>query len=266
MVVREARERKTRRLRCVFAAWALCCAWSAQAQVSGSVGVVSDYRYRGYSLSDGDPALQASLSYDWASGAYAGVFASSTQYAGNSGVQAIPYVGYARRDAQGRSWDVGLRYTHFTADSQADYAEAHVGLALRRAALRLHYAPDYFGQVSNWYFEVDGSLPLGERVRWLWHAGVSRSGDSSGDANEPTYVPPSYSSGGYRAQHAAYAPDPAHEDRTHVDVRTGFALTTRVCDVQLTWQHVDGNDTGAYAAPFDPRDRAGWVLGCVHRW
>ena len=41
-------------------------AWRAarrpvHAQVSGSVGVVSDYRYRGYSLSDGDPAVQASV-------------------------------------------------------------------------------------------------------------------------------------------------------------------------------------------------------------
>ncbi len=263
--MREARERKTRRLRCAFAALALCCAWSAHAQVSGSVGVVSDYRYRAYSLSASDPAVQASVAYDWASGAYAGMFASSTKYAGASGVQGIPYVGYARRDKQGRSWDLGLRYSHFSAETQASYLEAHVGVALRHAAFRAHYAPDYFGQVSNWYFEADGSVPLGARIRWLWHAGVSRSGES----NERAYVPRSYPATAYGAQHATYAPygpEAANDDRTRVDVRTGLALTTRACDVQLTWQHVDGEDATAYAAPFDPGDRAGWVLGCVHRW
>lgn len=260
--MRDARERKTRRLRCVFAALAACCAFSAHAQVSGSVGVVSDYRYRGYSLSEGDPAVQASVAYDWANGAYAGVFASSTRYAGDSGVQGIPYVGYARRDKQGRSWDIGVRYSYFSADTQANYAEAHVGVALRHVAFRLHYAPDYFGQVSNWYLEADGSAPLGERVRWLWHAGVARSGKATNHA----YVPPAYPTAGYRAQHAAYVPDATSDDRTRIDLRTGFSLTTRVCDVQLTWQHVDGDDAMAYAAPYDAGDRAGWVLGCVHRW
>jgi hypothetical protein len=239
-----------------------CCAWPVHAQVSGSVGVVSDYRYRGYSLSAGDPAVQASVAYDWASGAYAGVFASSADYAGDTGVQLIPYAGYARRDKQGRSWDVGVRYSHFTADTEANYVEAHVGVALRRAAFRVHYAPDYLGQVSNWYFEADGSVPLGERVRWLWHAGYARSGES----NELPYAAPSYPNPGYYARYAAYVPVVEHEDRTRLDLRTGFALTTRVCDVQLTWQHVDGDDATAYAAPYDSRDRVGWVLGCVHRW
>ena len=261
--MRDARERKSRRLRCVLAAFAACCAWPAHAQVSGSVGVVSDYRYRGYSLSAGDPAVQASIAYDWARGAYAGVFASSADTAGDTGAQLIPYVGYARRDKQGRSWDFGLRYSHFTADSEANYVEAHVGVALRRAAFRVHYAPDYFGQVSNWYLEADGSLPLGERIRWLWHAGVARSGETAERAYLP---PPSYPIPGYNAQYAAYVPEASSEDRTRLDIRTGFALTTRICDVQLTWQHVDGDDATPYAAPYDARDRAGWVLGCVHRW
>ena len=260
--MRKARERNIRRLQCVLVALATGCAWPVPAQVSGSVGVVSDYRYRGYSLSDGDPAVQASVAYDWAGGSYAGVFASSADYAGDSGVQLIPYVGYARRDKQGRSWDVGMRYSHFTADTQANYVEVHAGLALRRVALRVHYAPDYFGEVSNWYVEADGSVPIGERLRWLWHAGIARSGAAS---VERAYVPPAYPAP-YRAQYADPTIEATNDDRTRLDLRTGFALTTRVCDVQLTWQHVDGDDAAGYATPYDARDRAGWVLGCVHRW
>ena len=169
--MRDARTEQTRSKgtswRAFVAIAGLCCAATAHAQVSGSVGALSDYRYRGYSLSDGDPAVQASIAYDAANGAYAGLFASSVRDATGDGAQFIPYLGYAKRDAQGRSWDVGVRWSHYTRDDAFDYAEVHVGVALRRVALRVHYAPDYFGQVSNWYFEADGQVPFGERVRGL---------------------------------------------------------------------------------------------------
>lgn len=45
--------------------------------LDGTVGVVSDYRYRGYSLSDGNPALQAGLTLSHGSGFYGDVFMSS---------------------------------------------------------------------------------------------------------------------------------------------------------------------------------------------
>jgi hypothetical protein len=235
-----------------------CCAPLAHAQVSGSVGALSDYRYRGYSLSDGDPAVQASIAYDATNGAYAGLFASSVRHDDGNGVQWIPYAGFARRDAQGRSWDIGVRYSHFGAAREFDYAEVHAGVALRRAALRVHYAPDYFGQVSNVYFEIDGAVPFGERVRGLWHAGFSRSG--ARDAY--VYVP--------RETHGEYSTRGRYErrtgDRTRIDVRAGIAIETKACDVQVAWVHVDGGETAPYALPWNPRDRAGWVLGCVKRW
>jgi uncharacterized protein (TIGR02001 family) len=259
-------------LRCAFAALAFGCAFEAAAQVSGSVGVVSDYRYRGYSLSDGDPALQASVAYDWTQGAYAGVFASTADYGGDTGVQLVPYFGYARRDAQGRSWDLGVRASHFTSTDDTDYIEFHAGVAWRRVALRLHYSPDYFGQVSNTYLELDGSLPIGERVRWLWHVGVSHAGES-GDAYYGASPPPGGGPGGdYDARNASpvratyYEGYIGNDDRTRLDVRTGLAISTPICDVQVTWQSIDGDDTVAYAVPWNPRDRSGWVLGCVYRW
>jgi uncharacterized protein (TIGR02001 family) len=266
-------ERRKARLRCALAALAFGCAFESAAQVSGSVGVVSDYRYRGYSLSDGDPALQASIGYDWAKGAYAGVFASTADYGGDGGVQLVPYLGYARRDAQGRSWDVGVRGSHFTANDEADYIEFHAGVAWRRVALRLHYSPDYFGQVSNTYLELDGSVPIGERWRWLWHVGAAHSGESSSGFYDPMPDPGGpggpgdpYDAAHARPSRATYYEGARNDDRTRLDVRTGVSLATRVCDVQLTWQTIDGDDAAAYVTPWNPRDRSGWVLGCVHRW
>src|SRR6266508_589758 len=53
----------------------------AAAQISGTVNLVSDYRYRGTSLSDDKPAAQLGLTYDDASGWYAGLSASTVRYA-----------------------------------------------------------------------------------------------------------------------------------------------------------------------------------------
>ena len=251
---------RRRARRAALAVGGCACLWfaGAHAQVSGSVGVVSDYRYRGHSLSDGEPAVQGSVGYDAASGAYGGLFASTTRYAGDSGSQWIPYAGFARRDRQGRSWDIGLRYVHFTQD--AAYAEAHVGLAFERLTLRLHYAPDYYDDVGNAYFEADFAVPLGERVRLLLHGGVSRSGSQS--SPQKSAYRHEYGDGyGYDP-----TPDPTIEtDRTRLDLSAGLLVPTRLCEVQATWHHVDGSGAG-YAGLWDPADRSGFVLGCVRRW
>ena len=122
--------------------------------------------------------------------------------------------------------------------------------------------------------ELDGSVALGERWRWLWHVGIAHSGQ-----DDNAYVPPSPGGGAgdpgggpYPGSNARpvrasyYGEDIRGQDRTRFDVRTGVSLATRMCDVQLTWQAVDGDDNTAYAVPWNPRDRSGWVLGCVYRW
>ena len=69
-------------LRCVFVAVATFAAGPSLAQTSpwmleGTAGVVSDYRYRGYSLSEGRPALQTGATLSHRSGVYAQVYLSS---------------------------------------------------------------------------------------------------------------------------------------------------------------------------------------------
>lgn len=259
------------------AALVACGAWLAfapvHAQVSGSVGVVTDYRYRGYSLSAGDPALQASIAYDAASGVYGGLFASTTREEEGTGSQWIPYAGIARRDGAGRSWDVGVRYVHFTGEGtylppaygepavSYDYLEAHVGVAFRRAAVRLHLAPDYYGAVPHAYLETDAHFTLGERVfgdrlQLLLHGGLSQSGNTTQTVFIQTsrYGVPS----GYHARREG--------DRRRFDFSAGLALRTSLCDVQATWHHLGGSAMTAYAVPWDLYDRSGFVLGCTKRW
>jgi uncharacterized protein (TIGR02001 family) len=59
---------------------ALCTAGGAQAEgikLSGELAAVSDYRFRGYSLSDGQPALQGGMTLTDPSGFYANTWAST---------------------------------------------------------------------------------------------------------------------------------------------------------------------------------------------
>ncbi|HEX7113295.1 MAG TPA: TorF family putative porin [Mizugakiibacter sp.] len=169
---------------------ALLCAGEAYAQVSGSVTLLSDFRYRGISLSDGDPAAQIALNWDGPGGAYAGALASSARLDGDSGTrtQLAPYLGYAHRLRPGLSWDVGVIDAIFVGGHDYDYADVYAGLAGERFGLRLHYAHRYFGEGPPvLYAEGNGSLPLSLRLRLLGHVGVLRrnggSGRYSGEAN-----------------------------------------------------------------------------------
>ena len=101
------------------------------AEVSGSMTLVSDYRYRGVSLSDEKPAAQLSVAYDHASGWYAGAFGSTVQLADQSGrnLQMLSYVGYAKRARSGLSWEAGAGYYAFSGAGGYDYPEVYWGLA-----------------------------------------------------------------------------------------------------------------------------------------
>jgi len=153
-----------------FALGAAPCA----AQWSGNVSIVSDYRYRGISLSDDGPALQGSATYDDASGLYAGAFASTVRYPGRpTSVQAIPYLGYAHRLASGWSLDVGADASVAGNAHDYDYQEAYAGLAFEGWTGRIVWSPHYYGQPAHvFYGEIDGSVPLTDITRLIAHAGA----------------------------------------------------------------------------------------------
>jgi uncharacterized protein (TIGR02001 family) len=80
---------------------ALACTANAFAQeaseavvISGEVGVVSDYRWRGVSLTDNEPALQAGVYASHASGLYVGVW-SAAPTRESSDIEVDLSVGYA---------------------------------------------------------------------------------------------------------------------------------------------------------------------------
>jgi uncharacterized protein (TIGR02001 family) len=153
------------------------------AQISGTASFVTNYRFRGVSLSENKPAAQFGIAYDDAQGGYAGAFASTVEFATPSGtqLQAVPFVGYAWRNATGVSWEVGADYSVFTGSAQAyDYPEVYVGAASENLSARLYYSTRYFGQnAATLYGEVNVTQPLADRVRLLAHAGILQSTNGS---------------------------------------------------------------------------------------
>lgn len=222
--------------------WALLACTDACAQVSGSVTLVSDYRFRGVSLSDGQPALQLSLAWERDEGWYAGVFGSNTRLYGRAGTQLLSYIGYVRRLRNGLSWEAGAEYAAFSSHPGDAYPELYLGLASDRLSGRLYYARGYFGEGGAvLYAELNGAHALNERVRLLGHVGwLQRTDDVD-------------------AGHGA--------ERRRLDARAGVGVTFGKFDWQLVRVTSEGGG-GAYPVyPVGP-DATGdaWVLSVSRGW
>ena len=160
------------------AAALVLCAWTsgAAAQLSGTLTGVSDYRYRGNTLTDRRPAAQVGFAYDDPKGWYAGVFGSMVRLKPPGGpssyFQTIAYGGFATHVAPGLSVEVGGDYAAFADANDLNYGEIFLGAATDSVNARVYYSPRYFGESSSAvYAEINATQPLVDRVRLLLHAG-----------------------------------------------------------------------------------------------
>lgn len=99
--------------------------------VTGNVALVSDYRFRGISLSGGDPAVQGGIAVNHASGFYAGVWASSLKDTPLYGsIETDLYAGWTGPIAAGLTADVGLTYYNYPGGhfGHANYFESSASL------------------------------------------------------------------------------------------------------------------------------------------
>jgi uncharacterized protein (TIGR02001 family) len=163
---------------------------AAHAQFGGSVGLDSDYRYRGVSLSDSRPSPRLTLNYDATQHWYAG--ASATRAALTPTETYTQWSGYAGLTTQpvgGRSFEIGLDGSHFAGLSAFDFAEVYAGVLAQTWSARIYYAPDYYGhrtQVA--YVEGNAFVPIARGVRWFAHVGaLAPLQGASDDAAKPRF-------------------------------------------------------------------------------
>lgn len=149
---------------------ALACApalaQSGPVTAEGNVAVVSDYRFRGVSLSDQSIALQGGLDLSFESGFYAGLWGSSIEPVGSSELELDLYGGYAGETASGLGYDFGLLVYTYPDQSDSAYAEFFGSLSKTYGAfantIGVAYAPeqDNIGGDDNLYLYYAGETPL----------------------------------------------------------------------------------------------------------
>lgn len=134
--------------------------------VSGGVAVVSDYRFRGVSLSDKDFAVQPTLTLSHESGFYVGVWGSNIAENPGEDIEVDLYAGFAGGDTV--TYDLGVTYYMYPGVSSFNYAEiiGKVGTTVGPATIGgvLAYAPsqDGTGNTDNVYVGTTATVALPE--------------------------------------------------------------------------------------------------------
>lgn len=170
-------------------------------EVDGEIGVLSDYRFRGISLSSKDPEVTAELSVAHESGFYAGVWASNVAINnGADDVEVDLYAGFAP-EVGAVSLDFGAVYYLYPSNSDFNYVEfvASAGTTVGPATVTVGvaYAPsqDNIGNQDNTYLYVNGDLPIGESPVSL-HGQFGIEDGAFGDAKRDWLLGATYDFGG----------------------------------------------------------------------
>ncbi|WP_390550307.1 TorF family putative porin [Qipengyuania sp. MTN3-11] len=134
-------------------------------EVSGNVAIVTDYRFRGVSLSGGDFAVQGGVDLAHESGFYIGTWASSISGGPSFGeLEVDVYAGYGHEFDNGLTMDVGLLYYIYPTEdigANVNYWEpyASVGFALGPVSTSVGVAyaweQDSLGGDDNLYVYTD---------------------------------------------------------------------------------------------------------------
>lgn len=141
--------------------------------VTGSVALVSDYRFRGISLSAGEPAIQGSININHVSGFYVGTWASSMEDTPTYGEMELDlYGGWKGEVTPGLTVDAGLLYYAYPGKDDgagpSDVFEPYVKLSTTLgpvgATLGVAYAWDQksLGDEDNLYIFTDLSAGIPE--------------------------------------------------------------------------------------------------------
>ena len=166
----------------------------AQAQVTGNLGLTSDYRFRGVSQTQNAPAVQGGIDYNHKSGFYVGNWnssVSSQMYSNGSGVESDLYAGFKKDIYKGLTLDVGS-YNYFypratnNTSTNFDTNELFVGLGYGPVSVKYSQSlSNYFGTANSknsQYFQADLVQPLtyiSKNLSLLAHAGRTEVNNNS---------------------------------------------------------------------------------------
>ena len=143
---------------------------NAQAQVSGSATLTSDYVWRGSSQTREDRAIQAGVKYAHESGLYASVWGSSVKFKPDSGARSEfdLAVGWSGKIATDWALDVYLlRYQYPSADTSLNWNEINASITWRDNYWLAvgHSSNAMASRTTGTYLLAGARYPIGETLR-----------------------------------------------------------------------------------------------------
>ena len=150
----------------------------AAAQLGGSIAVDSDYRLRGYSLTDDHPAVSAQLTYDHPSGFYIDLSALAELSRGDARfLGVIANAGYAKRLSPHLTIDAGVLRSQIRSAGRYsppyEYTELYAGAFAGPVTARIYYSPDYrYYRQSTLYGELEAGFEPISAWRVSGHLGM----------------------------------------------------------------------------------------------
>jgi uncharacterized protein (TIGR02001 family) len=132
--------------------------------ITGGVALVTDYRFRGVSLSDKDIAVQPTLTIKHESGLYLGVWGSNLANNPGDDIEVDLFAGFAGGDTV--TYDVGATYYLYPGVSSFNYVEltGKLGTTIGPVTVgsQLSYAPsqDNLGNQDNIYIGGNASVGI----------------------------------------------------------------------------------------------------------
>ena len=161
---------------CCIALLTLSFPINGYAELRGSLTGTTDYFWRGYSRSDGKPAAQANIDYEFKSGIYLGSFGSTVNFGDHgfenrSTLEFRPYLGYAYKLSE--DWRFNIEATRYIYNGKifgqdVDYNEFYFYSHFRDLVTAIAYFSDNSYQQKHiaYGFEVTGRYPITQSIEF----------------------------------------------------------------------------------------------------
>lgn len=177
-----------RNLRILAAIGLLGAATAANAGVTSTWTLASDYDFRGITQSAKDPAIQGSIDFAAENGWYVGAWASNVDFGpGDPDVELDVYTGFTGTSEGGLGWDVGLVYYTYPSESDLNYFEIYGSVSYDWFKGKIWYSDAFGGDAAEdgfaatvgnndaaaFYVEGNATIPLPNDFSILLHAGYS---------------------------------------------------------------------------------------------
>jgi uncharacterized protein (TIGR02001 family) len=172
----------------------------AEWETSANVALTTDYKFRGISQSNENPAIQGGFDLGHSSGFYIGTWGSTVDFdfseadgGYNGSLELDYYVGFASDINDSWSYDVGYLYYDYPGDEgdEGDYQEFYGSLSWSDLTVGVAYSDDYYAETDEfWYVYADYSFALPNDFSLDLHVGYNMLEEDGGflSSDEDAYT------------------------------------------------------------------------------